>query len=166
MAICVFFSIYNRTFPESLLHVDWGSETWFLYKAWALARSTGRFALCLFGADVFCTDLDHCPLCGAPDVRIEHALYSCQGASDLFDAWAVVARTAAERLEPISWDRLRMELFAGRISFLVDDPEIGEARILFVGGVIRRCARAFLQAQADCSVANLINEAAAAASGF
>ena len=57
-----------------------------------------------------------------------------------------------------------MELSAGRISFLDDDPDKGEARIHFVGGAFRRYARAFKEALTVNAIDNLIEEAALAAS--
>ena len=150
------FQIDINSFPEDLYHVDWGPDTWHLYRAWALARATGRFALCLFGADFFCTSMESCPLCGESDVRLDHALFSCIGTRDLHTAWSMVAYTPSDSAASTSWEVLRMDLFAGRMSFLDNDPDKGQARILFVGGVVRRFARARLQAEAPASIESLI----------
>ena len=56
-----------------------------------------------------------------------------------------------------------MDLFADRISFLDNDAAKGEARILSVGGIVRRFARAVVEAHSASNIAAFIDDAALAA---
>ena len=119
-----------------MLHLDWGPDTWTLYRWWAFICATGRWSL----AD-YPRVMSTCPLCGASRVDVAHLFVDCQATRDLFNAWcaAVDFRIVGQR---VHWSRLRLELFADRVSFLSNDDDVGAARIRFVGLAIRRVVTA------------------------
>ena len=138
-------------FPEALLQVDWGFDTWSLYRAWALVKCTGRFPLSVFSAGDLVTSLSRCPLCGAADADISHALMHCAGVADFWNAYCASypTRTPCE-----DWTSLQLELFAGRFAPLDEDPDRGEARIIYVGSTMRRCSHALRKSGRCVSVGN------------
>ena len=58
--------------------------TWRRYRAWAIARCSGRWPLTVLGGDEVPTLLATCGKCEAPDVSIIHGLCHCPGTASFW----------------------------------------------------------------------------------
>ena len=64
-------------YPLGLLWAAWGPTTWRFFRAWCVARATGRIPLGLWDCGQLVRVLDVCPLCGMPDVGLLHIVAIC-----------------------------------------------------------------------------------------
>ena len=147
--------------PLSSLFLDWGHETWSLYRAWACVRVLGRWPLAVFGAGGLPRSLEFCPLCEEHDVGVEHLLTSCKRTTLALHEWAeCVGHSLTGQ---VSWNEFARLLFGGRISYPHDNPAHGEACVLFVGRCCAMAARAICNQALANDVDDMIVRAEAAA---
>ena len=102
---------------------------------------TVRLPLQVFGGDGLPTSLQCCPLCGMHGVDAVHILHACPSTWDLYVTYCSSVGIDASSGNRLPWSRLRLELFADRISFLSDESTAGSARIAYVGRSMQRVAR-------------------------
>ena len=104
--------------------------------------------------------VDKCPLCADLCVGISHLLSACKGVSDLRHSWFTASGTSG-----LSWDELKLHLFADRVSFCDDsDGALSEARIFSVGASARRVAQHLIQeVRLHADIEKLVHDAAALA---
>ena len=72
---------------------------------------------------------------------VMHFLHVCSGTWDLYETYCNCVGLDASSGKRLPWSRLRLELFADRISFLSDVSNEGSARIAYVGRSMQRVAR-------------------------
>lgn len=70
--------------PSDLMYLELGH--WF--RCWAIVRLSGFWPSTLFGCNDLLTSLPACPLCGAADVGVGHALFSCEALRFAFEELA------------------------------------------------------------------------------
>ena len=148
-------------FPDFILELDWGPDTWYFYRAWAVMRATGRLPLHVFGGTGLPTSLELCPLCEGGCLVAEHLLCECPQTSDLYGNWWMATGHPGPAVPRLPWSQLRMELFAGRASFMEANPREGAHRILYVGTACKRIVIALREAVLSQDVDELIRSAEA-----
>jgi len=146
--------------PAVLLELDWGTETWYFYRAWAVTRVLGRLPLTVFGGDDTPSSLCTCPLCGLNTVDVVHFLHACPATWDLYTEFCISMGIDFSSGQRLRWTRLRLELFADRVGFLSTVAVEGAARIGYVGKVMQRVAKLLVVAGHD--IDELLAAAAAA----
>ena len=110
--------------PLQLLDIGLDGEDWNLYKAWAVARLTGRWPLAIFGLDFLPLCLEYCPLCNYKEPGLRHLLADCPGTQALYDEWAAMVSGEPRSSGRLSWTDLRLSIFGGRMGrFLADGPQ-------------------------------------------
>ena len=150
-------------FPDALLLTDWSSDSWRFYKAWACIRVLGRWPLEVFSAGGTPLTLDACPLCDALEVDIAHLLMSCAGVLDLRLRWFPPIGLPAVNPECLSWEVVRIALFAGRLSPHGEDVDVAWSRIQFVGSCASRATASLSTPAAADAIDHLISAACNAA---
>ena len=146
-------------FPELLLALNWGPQTWCHYRAWSVIKAHGRWPLQVFGVGELPRTLEICPCCQEPEVCVVHMLAVCPGTLDLYREWAAsTSHASASRLE---WPLLRLELFADRISFATEVDMEGAARIRFVGKAAKLVSNILDEQQTLSEIDQLIGDAQA-----
>ena len=118
-----------------------------MYRAWATARAFGRWPLLVFGGDDIPRVFPTCPLCGGSNATVVHLLSVCPSTASLYLEWTAasdvaVALDANGRVQRLHWQRLKLELFACRVSMLESSALKGDARIKYVGKACRLAAEA------------------------
>ena len=149
------------TFPDELLNVNWGPNTWYHYRAWAVVRATGRLPLRIFG-DVdegFPVSLEPCIHCGADLVDVRHLLAHCPATFDAYITWWSASGRQGKPGNRLPWHLLRMELFAGRLGYLTTNPDEGASRIQYVGSVCKQLVVARNARRLDNSIDQLLQSA-------
>jgi len=146
-------------FPDELLEVDWGAETWTFYKIWAVVKAFGRWPFLLLNCGELPRLLSHCPCCGAPSADIIHLLSDCPATWSLYAEWAVSAGYAVDSGARLPWSVLRLDLFANRVAFLYPDCKEGQGRIIFVGKAISLAASCFSSSKLEADIDVLLHSA-------
>lgn len=116
--------------PVDLVSVAQDKQAWRKYRAWAVARCSGRWPLTVLGGTEVPTKLPICGLCAAPEVTILHSLCHCPGTARL---WSVLA--AAISVPPRDEVNVVVQL-------LFDYERVVESRSLcvdFVGSSLLAC---------------------------
>jgi len=121
-----------------------------------MVKVTGKWPLTLFSAGDVRGTLDVCPLCHSQSVGVQHVLCNCPATQAEYNEWSLIGHTDNSGFMRTDWERLRMELFADRLSHPDSRQEKGEARILFVGRCVQRTCEALLQKQETEQIAELI----------
>ena len=121
--------LYSRLFTGSLS----------FYRAWATIRVLGRWPLAVFGVGDAPSTLARCPLCEAPEVDINHLFVACRSTSGDVRSWC--EKYLAATADVVAWDLLSYHLFGDR----GNDVAYEEARVLLVGSLCLRVARALMQ---------------------
>jgi hypothetical protein len=143
-------------YPQELLEVNWGPNTWYYYRAWAVVRATGRIPLRVFGGIGLPRSCEPCVLCGATSVDIEHLLTHCPATYALYAKWWSSMGRSGLPSARLDWPMLRMELFAGRLGFLTSSSDEGAVRILYVGAACKQLVDAQRSLQLDQEVSQLL----------
>ena len=151
-------------YPQDLLRVNWGPDTWYFYRAWAIVRVTGRLPLQVFGGDGIPLECTPCELCGAASVDIAHLLGECAATFNLYLEWWSGSGHRGLPAGRLDWPSLQMELFADRVSFVTASTEEGACRIRYVGAACKKLAVAQRDKQLDGCIENLLSGAAALSS--
>ena len=120
-------------FPDELLEVDWGADTWTYYKIWSVVKAFGRWPFLVLGCGELPRTLPHCPCCGAADADVVHLLMACPATRSLYEDWSLAVGYVIKDGERLPWLQLRLELFSNRVAFLTPDAADGQHRIMFVG---------------------------------
>ena len=113
--------------------------------------------MAFFGGDGLPSTIPVCPLSGKGSVSVVHIRHACPGTLDLHLSYCsrvAVICTSGDRLP---WERLRLDLFADRVSSLQTGNGGGEARIAYVDGAVERVAKVL--AIQDTDIAALITAA-------
>ena len=150
-------------FPQELLEVNWGPNTWYYYRAWAVARATGRIPLRVFGGNGLPRSVESCVMFGASSVDIEHLLAHCPATYALYVKWWSSMGRSGLPSTRLGWPLLKMELFAGRLSFLTASPDEGACRILYVGAACKQLVDVQRSLQLGQEISKLIVGAECAA---
>ena len=135
------FQPFPERLPDILLRLDWGPQTWYFYRAWSITRVLGKLPLAVFGGNDPPRCVSFCPLCGCSSADVLHVLHACPATWDLYCDYCTSVGLDFSSGVRIRWSRLRLELFADRISFLDTGPTDGAARIHYVGRAMQRVAR-------------------------
>ena len=160
--LCAFAQVANNTLwpyatlqphldalPPIMLQLPWASDTWKHYKTWAVVRALGRWPLAIFGVGHLPRFLDCCPLCGRHNIDVRHALQFCPATMHLFSCWAIAVGHPPSSRHVLCWTSLRLDLFGGRLGYLVSNPTLAQARIHFVGAVFSMVAHELVRVSAQ-----------------
>ena len=124
-------------FPELLLNIGWGFDTWRFYKTWSVIKSCGRWPLHVWGLGDLPRALARCPCCQACNVEVTHMFTECPASLSLYESWAMAAGYTVQPGLRLPWSVLRIDLFADRVAFVNTDTVDGEYRIKFVGAAVK-----------------------------
>jgi hypothetical protein len=72
-----------RPWSTSVKHLRWGRVMWRFFRAWTIARITGRLPLCVWDDQALEAVLARCPACGMNVVGLRHVLCNCVFNADL-----------------------------------------------------------------------------------
>ena len=70
----------------NLLDLELGPGSWLQFRLWAVVRMSGCWPLQVLGAPLCVSTLPRCGACGARDVDVWHALFSCSASAELRSA--------------------------------------------------------------------------------